>query len=207
MTDLAQLGGDELKQILDEKRRSRWQIVFGALLTDTAAENAAVPRKEMPTLIKLKAYQTKLIRQYDEDIKLLQEEFADRGQEVPRQALSWKKNYFFPLAPTPLDQCLSLEEWSKQPGLPLAALAHSLVFMGVKERAYNLRASALYDPADLAFLKKVPAGSLAAKGLTKAAWVKLTGVSLGRLDKSLGSDNKGDWLAWDLALTAKENLK
>ena len=90
MTDLAQLGGDELKEILDEKRRSRWQIVFGALLTDTAAQQAAVPRKEMPTLIKLKAYQTKLIRQYDEDIKLLQEEFADRGQEVPRQALSWK---------------------------------------------------------------------------------------------------------------------
>ncbi|MBT8921122.1 hypothetical protein BTI71_05945 [Lactobacillus delbrueckii subsp. bulgaricus] len=24
MTDLAQLGGDELKEILDEKRRSRW---------------------------------------------------------------------------------------------------------------------------------------------------------------------------------------
>lgn len=85
MTDLAQLGRDELKQILDEKRRSRWQIVFGALLTDTAAENAAVSRKKMPTLIKLKAYQTKLIRQYDEDIKLLQEEFADRGQEVPRK--------------------------------------------------------------------------------------------------------------------------
>ncbi|MDF4029186.1 hypothetical protein [Lactobacillus delbrueckii] len=103
----------------------------------------------MPTLIKLKAYQTKQIRQYDEDIKLLQEEFADRGQEVPRQALSWKKNYFFPLAPTPIDQCLSLEEWIEQTGLPLAAIAHSLVFMGVKERAYNLRASALYDPADL----------------------------------------------------------
>ena len=45
---------------MDEKRRSRWQIVFGALLTDTAAENAAFPRKKMPTLIKLKAYQTKL---------------------------------------------------------------------------------------------------------------------------------------------------
>lgn len=38
---------------------------------------------------------------------------------------------------------------TKQTGLPLAAIAHSLVFMGVKERAYNLRASALYDPADL----------------------------------------------------------
>ena len=59
---MAQLGGDELKQILDEKRRSRWQIGFGALLTGTAAENAAVPRKKMSTLIKLKAYQTKLIR-------------------------------------------------------------------------------------------------------------------------------------------------
>lgn len=117
-------------------------------MTDLA-QQAAVSRKEMPTLIKLKAYQTKQIRQYDKDIKLLQEEFADRGQEVPRQALSWKKNYFFPLAPTPIDQCLSLEEWSEQTGLPLAAIAHSLVFMGVKERAYNLRASALYDPADL----------------------------------------------------------
>ncbi|TXG08572.1 hypothetical protein FU323_02885 [Lactobacillus delbrueckii subsp. bulgaricus] len=31
-------------------------------------------------MIKLKAYQTKQIRQYDKDIKLLQEEFADRGQ-------------------------------------------------------------------------------------------------------------------------------
>ncbi|GHN40388.1 hypothetical protein LOB22_03180 [Lactobacillus delbrueckii subsp. lactis] len=48
---------------------------------------------------------------------------------------------------------------------------------------------------------------MAAKGLTKAAWVKLTGVSLGRLDKWLGSESSGDWLAWDLALTAKENLK
>ncbi|MCD5538855.1 hypothetical protein LOB24_06630 [Lactobacillus delbrueckii subsp. lactis] len=45
---------------------------------------------------------------------------------------------------------------------------------------------------------------MAAKGLTKAAWVKLTG---GRLDKWLGSESSGDWLAWDLALTAKENLK
>ncbi|MCD9218006.1 MAG: hypothetical protein ACTHVJ_00840 [Lactobacillus delbrueckii] len=48
---------------------------------------------------------------------------------------------------------------------------------------------------------------MAAKGLIKAAWVKLTVVSLGRLDKWLGSESSGDWLAWDLALTAKENLK
>lgn len=182
MTDLAQLGGDELKEILDEKRRSRWQIVFGALLTDTAAQQAAVSRKEMPTLIKLKAYQTEQIRQYDEDIKLLQEEFADRGQEVPRQALSWKKNYFFPLAPTPIDQCLSLEEWSEQTGLPLAAIAHSLVFMGVKERAYNLRASALYDPADLAFLKKVPAGQLGSERLNQGG--------LGEIDRGSA------WAGW-----------
>ncbi len=31
----------------------------------------------------------------------------------------------------------------------------------------------------------------------------MTGVSLGRLDKWLGSESSGDWLA----LTAKENLK
>lgn len=45
MTDLAQLGGDELKEILDEKRGSRWQIVFGGLLTDTEPSRPLFPGK------------------------------------------------------------------------------------------------------------------------------------------------------------------
>ncbi|WP_201346935.1 hypothetical protein, partial [Lactobacillus nasalidis] len=162
MTELAQLQAADLKRILDEKRRARWQIIFGALLTDTAAQNAGeTNRQNMKTLIKLKAYQAKLIRQYDDDIKLLQDEFADRKLPVPQQALSWQKTYFWPLASTPLAECLTLEQWSRKLALPLAALAHAIVFMGVSVRAYNLQANALYDPADLAFVKKLPAGSLA----------------------------------------------
>ena len=91
MSELADYESSELKKLLLEKRQGRWAIIFGSLLTDTAADAAKERGEEIrvnaKALIKLKAYQADQVRQYDEDIALITEELKDRDE-----ALTAKEN-------------------------------------------------------------------------------------------------------------------
>ena len=205
---------EELTRLLDEKRAERWRIIFAILITDTAEQSAKEAgldyQPNMKIKVKLKAFQADLIRQYDEDIAVLEGEFTDRGEEIPRRALDWRKSYRFPVKSTPMADCLALAELSDKLTVSQAAAAHLVVFLGVKVKFYGQAFQGLYDPCDFAALKKVQAGDLTSLGIRKRAWLKLVPVSQKQLDHWLAQyhpeGRQDELLPWDEALTAKQNL-
>lgn len=208
MSELADYESSELKELLLEKRQGRWAIIFGSLLTDTAADAAKERGEEVrvnaKTLIKLKAYQADQVRQYDEDIALIGEELKERGEDLFSPCPDWHKRYFWPLKGTGIADCLTLTELSEQHHLELAAIAHLIAFCGIQVKFFGEKSEARFDPEDMRFLAKIPAGQIKANGLTPAAWLTIVPVGAGKLKKWLEGDQ--DWLSWDEALTAKENL-
>lgn len=205
---------EELTRLLDQKRGERWRIVFASLITDTAEQSAKEAgvdyQPNMKIKVKLKAFQAELIRQYDEDIVLLEGEFTRRGKAIPRQALDWRKNYRLPVKSTPQADCLDLDALGVRLKVSQPAAAHLIVFLGVRVKFYDQAFEGIYDPCDFAALKKVKAGDLTSLGIRKRAWLQLVPVTAKRLDHWLeqyhpagGSD---EILPWDEAVTAKQNL-